>query len=166
MKIIELGKVVNVHGVHGEIKVNPYTDSPDFFKNFSSLMVDGKSYNLKGTKVAKGCAVLKLEGVDTVEAAELLRGKDVTVPEDMLPPPPKGRYYIKDLEGLNVFADGSPLGTLTEVMQTGANDVYVVVSPEGKEYLIPVVKEFVKKVDIENGRVEITHIRGITYDED
>ncbi len=166
MKNIELGKIVNVHGVHGEIKVTPYADGPEFLKNFKKVFVENKEFLVKSVKVAKGCSVLKLEGIDTVEQAEKLREKIVTVPENLLPVLPEGVYYIKDLEGMQVYADGDFLGTLTEVMKTGANDVYVVTNEDGKEFLIPSVPVFIKSRDIKNNRMDITHIRGITYDED
>ncbi len=166
MKNIELGKIVNVHGVHGEVKVNPYADGPEFLRNFSSVFVEGKEYAVKSVKVAKGCSVLKLEGVDTVEAAQKLRERVVSVPETALPKLPEGVFYIKDLEGMEVYAEGDYLGILTEVMKTGANDVYVVENAQGKEYLIPSVPVFIKNRDVEKKRMDITHIRGITYDED
>ena len=166
INFIELGKIVNTHGVHGEIKVNPYADTPAFLKNFKSVFIDGKEYKVKGVKEAKGCAVLKLETVDTVENANLLRGKTVLVPENALPTLPEGTYYIKDLIGMEVYADGDFLGVLTDVMQTGANDVYVVENSSKKEYLIPSVPVFIKSRDVAKKRMDITHIRGITYDED
>ena len=79
---------------------------------------------------------------------------------------PEGVYYVKDLEGMEVYADGELLGILTEVINAPANDVYVVENAQGKEYLIPSVPVFIKNRDIEKKRMDITHIRGITYDED
>ena len=70
MKSIEIGKIVNVHGVHGEVKVNPYTDGPEFFRNFKKITIDGKEYDVLSVKEAKGCSVLKLSGIDSVEQAE------------------------------------------------------------------------------------------------
>lgn len=166
MKNIELGKIVNIHGVHGEIKVNPYADGPEFLKNFKRVLVDKVFYDVLSVKVARGCAVLKLKGVDTVDGAEKLREKIVYVPENDLPRLPEGTFYVKDLVGMEVYADGDLLGTLTEVMFTGANDVYVVKNKEGKEYLIPAVPVFIKNRDVKAKRMDITHIRGITYDED
>jgi 16S rRNA processing protein RimM len=118
MKNVELGKIINVHGVRGEIKVMPYADGPEFFKNFKKVIIENVSYNVKSSKVARGCAVLKLEGVDTVEAATKLREKLVLVPESDLPALPEGVYYVKDLEGMEVFADGDFLGILTEVKRS------------------------------------------------
>lgn len=171
MNKIEIGKIVNVHGVHGEVKVLPYADSAAFFKNFKKVSVGGTEYSVLSVKTAKGCAVLKLEGIDSPEIAEKLREKLVTVEENLLPNPPKGSYYVKDLEGMKVYAHGESgeeelIGTLDEVMFTGANDVYSVISEKGKEYLIPAVKQFILKTDVEKKRMDITHIRGITYDED
>ncbi|MDP4117762.1 MAG: ribosome maturation factor RimM [Bacillota bacterium] len=166
MKTVELGEIINVHGVHGEIKVNPYADGPEFFKNFKALIIDNTRYEMKSVKITKGCAVLKLEGVDSVEDAQKLRNKTVFVPEDELPSQPEGTYYVKDLEGMEVYADGQLLGILTEVIFTGANDVYAVKNACGKEYLIPAVKQFIKSTDVKEKRMDITHIRGITYDED
>ena len=171
MNKTELGKIVNIHGVHGEVKVLPYADSAAFFKNFKKVIVSGTEYDVLSVKTAKGCAVLKLRGVDNPETAEKLREKLVTVEETALPKPPEGSYYVKDLEGMAVYAhkeDGEAelLGTLAEVIFTGANDVYSVVNEKGREYLIPAVKQFILKTDVEKKRMDITHIRGITYDED
>ena len=171
MNKIEIGKIVNIHGVHGEIKVLPYADSAAFFKNFKKIYIGGAAYAVLSVKTAKGCAVLKLEGLDNPLEAEKLREKTVTVQEADLPAPKEGTYYVKDLEGMEVYAHGEEgeaelLGILKEVIFTGANDVYSVINERGKEYLIPAVKHFIIKTDVKNKRMDITHIRGITYDED
>ena len=98
--------------------------------------------------------------------AEKMREKLVTVPENELPQLPEGVYYVKDLVGMEVYADGDLLGTLTEVINAPANDVYVVENAEGKEFLIPSVPVFIKSRNVAKKRMDITHIRGITYDED
>lgn len=171
MNKIEIGKIVNIHGVHGEIKVLPYADSAAFLKNFKEVYIGSAVYTVLSVKTAKGCAVLKLQGLDDPSAAEMLREKIVAVKESDLPAPKEGTYYVKDLEGMEVYAhnengEAELLGTLKEVIFTGANDVYSVINEKGKEYLIPAVKQFILKTDTKNKRMDITHIRGITYDED
>ncbi len=171
MNKIEIGKIVNIHGVHGEIKVLPYADNAAFLKNFKEVYIGSAVYTVLSVKTARGCAVLKLRGLDNPLEAEKLREKIVTVNESDLPAPKEGTYYVKDLEDMEVYAhyengEAELLGTLKEVIFTGANDVYSVINEKGKEYLIPAVKQFILKTDTKNKRMDITHIRGITYDED
>ena len=159
MDYIRIGMVSKPRGIRGEVKVIPLTDDIKRFSDLEYVFVeDGKSYrrlNVKGTRFGDGCAFLFLETVYTCDEAEKLRGKYICVDREHAVKLPEDRYFIFDLEGCRVVTDeGKELGEITEVMQPGANDVYVV--SDGKnEVLIPAVKSFVLDVDIEHKTVTV-----------
>lgn len=169
-KYLEVGQIVSTHGIKGEVRLNPWSDSPDFLNNFKYLYFspDEKSkVRLLASRSHGNISILKLEGIDSVEQAAALRNQilfmnraDVLLPE--------GSYFVQDLVGCYVFdADnGREYGTLSEVSVTGANDVWHIKSTDAKEYLIPVIPDVVILVDVENRRVEIRPLKGIFDDED
>ena len=132
---LQTGKIVSTHGVHGEVKLLPWADSPEFLLQFHTLYLDGKAYQVEQSRVQKTCVLLKLEGVDTVEAASALRDK--------------------------VYDGETMLGTLAEVMPTPANDVYVVKSEDGQEHLIPSVPDFVLERNLDEGYIRVRLIEGM-----
>lgn len=166
---IETGKIVGTHGVRGEIRVQPWTDTPKVFTAFKKLYLDEKGVhclNIKASRVHGNVCLVKADGVETVSKAEALRGKvlyinrcDITL-ED-------GQYLIDDIIGCTVIdADKDTVyGTVSEVSQTGANDVWHV-KKDGREYLMPNIPQFVKSVDIEKATVYVTPIKGVFDDED
>ena len=166
---LEIGKVVGTHGVRGEMRVEPWCDTPAFLTKFKKLYLQegASALRVQGARVHKSLVLLKVEGIDTVQDADAMRGmvlwidrKDVKLP--------KGRYFIQDLTGLSVLdADsGAVYGTLTDVLRTGANDVYEVTDGEGKTYLVPAVGEVIVSVDLKEGAMRIRPIKGIFDDED
>ncbi len=159
-------KIVNTHGVMGEMKAICLADSPMFFKKIKTLYIENKPYTLKGVKEHKGNLLLRLLEIDNMDKAETLKGKDVYVKREDAPALPKGRYYIVDLLGLSVMTAEGEIGKITDVFQTGSNDVYEVKSESGKKYYIPVIDDVVKEIDIENKRVFITPLKGLLDDED
>lgn len=166
---LETGKVVGAHGVRGELRVQAWCDSPDFLTKFKRLYLsaDGSGVlEILSARAHGNLVLVKARGVDTIEEAERLRGKtlylrrgDVTLEE--------GRYFVQDLIGCRVLdADSEePLGTVTEVSQTGANDVWHI-AKDGKEYLIPAIPDVVLAVDTEAGTVVIRPLKGIFDDAD
>ena len=134
---LQTGKIVSTHGVHGEVKLLPWADGPEFLLQFHTLYLDGKAYQVEQSRVQKTCVLLKLEGVDTVEAASALRDKVVSIARADAKLP-EGSLFIADLLGLPVYDGETMLGTLAEVMPTPANDVYVVKSEDGQELLLAV----------------------------
>lgn len=159
-------KIVNTHGVMGEMKAICLADSPAFFKKIKTLYIDNKPYTLKGLKEHKGNLLLRLLEIDSMDKAELLKGKDVYVKREDAPPLPKGRHYIVDLIGLSVMKEDGEIGKITDVFQTGSNDVYEVKSENGKKYYIPVIDDVVKEIDVEGGCVKIVPLKGLLDDED
>ena len=157
--LLEAGKLVNTHGVRGELKLLPYTDGPEFLLPFRALYwKDGSGVTVKSSRVQGTCLLLKLAGVDSIEAASPLIGKTLYFRRDD-PAIPSGTVFISDLIGLPVFSDGAEIGKITDVIQAPGNDVYVVKGQ--KEYMIPVVPAFVDPVQLSEGRVNVRLIEGM-----
>ena len=158
------GEIVNTHGVRGEMRVLPWADSPDFLLGFSAVYVDGEKHAVESCRVQKTCVLLKLEGIDTVEQAQALRGKTVEIARADTELP-AGTYFIADLIGMTVFdQSGVAIGELADVLSMPKHDVYVVRGE--REYLIPAVPEFIKKIDAEARTVSAVVIEGMASDAD
>ncbi len=159
MDYIRIGLVLKPQGIRGEIKVSCLSDRLDRFMDLDYVFVEDKGkytrYNVKGARLGDDCAFLFLEKIYDRDAAESLRNKYICVDREHAIKLPEGRYFIFDLVGCTVITDtGTVLGTLDEVMQPGANDVYVV--KNGKdEILIPAVKSFVLDIDVENKKITV-----------
>ncbi len=161
LPFIEAGEIVTTHGVRGEVKLLTWLDSPEDLLNFERCRIDGRQYALESVRVQKSCNLIKLEGIDTMEQAQRLRGKTLELyREDM----DDGVIFAAELIGMEVYANGTLLGQITEVLDYPGNKVYVVQGEH--EYLIPAVKEFVLSTDLEANRMETTIIEGMRSDED
>ena len=168
-KYLETGKIVGTHGIRGMVRVRAWSDSGEFLTNFKRFFLSPNGENeLKTLKIQPhgGVVLVAFKGIDTVEQAESLRGKTLYISREDIKLP-EGRYFIDDLIGCGVFdADsGVKYGEISEVSQTGANDVWHVRSGE-KEYLLPAIDEVIATVDPENERLEIRPMKGIFDDED
>ncbi len=166
---LETGKIVGTHGIRGMVRVKPWSDSGEFLNNFKRFFLSPDGENeLKAVKIQPhgGVVLIAFKGIDTVEQAESLRGKTVYICRDDITLP-DGRYFIDDLIGCEVFdADsGEKYGVISEVSQTGANDVWHIKSGD-KEYLLPAIDEVIVTVDPENETLEIRPMKGIFDDED
>lgn len=160
VEFLETGEIVTTHGVRGEMKVLPWGDGPDFLLNFSRVRIDGQEYKVEQCRIQKTCNLLKLEGIDTVEAAQALRGKTVEVYRSDAP---ADIVFVAELIGVRVIANGVEIGQVTDVLDYPANKVYVV---EGKySYMIPAVKQFVHSIDVDAGVMEVSVIEGMRTDE-
>lgn len=164
-KMLEIGKVVNTHGIRGELKIQPWCDDPMIYDELEYIYIDGKKYNIKRTRFHKNCEIVAVEGIDNINEAELLKNKIVTVPREDLGELPEGTYYIADLIGLEVRTDEKVLGRIFDVISTGSNDVYHVKREGKKDVLIPVIDDVVKKVNIDEGYVFVTLMKGLVDDE-
>jgi len=166
-QFLETGIFVGTHGLKGELRLQPWCDSPETLTEFDRLYLNGggDSFEITSAKVHKNIVIMKLNGVDDIESAERYRGKTVYLDRDSLELD-DGDYFIQDLIGCRVFdADsGQLLGELTDVSKTGANDVWHI-ARDGKEYLIPAIPDVVISVDIDDGKIIIRPLRGI-FDED
>ncbi len=168
-KYLEGGQIVGTHGVRGDLRVKPWCDSADFLRRFRTLYLDGGATPVKvlSSRVHKNQLLLRLEGVDSVERADLLRGR-VLCFDRADARLPQGRYFMDDLLGLNVYDADTFVyyGTLTEILRTGANDVYQVTSMDHKNYLLPAVAPVVREIDLKKGRMLVRPVKGIFDDED
>lgn len=165
---LESGKIVGTHGIKGELRIEPWCDSPEFLCAFKRLYFDenGKSFAEVKSRPHKNIVLCKIKGVDTVEDAETLRGRvvfisrnDITLGE--------GVNFVQDLIGLEVRDNdsGAVLGKITDVLRTGANDVYEITDDGGSAYLAPVIDEVVKEINIDGGYVRVYPMKGIFDDE-
>ncbi len=165
---LECGKVVTTHGVRGEVKLELWCDGFDFLAHFKRLYLEkgAKALTVEGARPQKNHALIKFEGVDSLEAALALRGKVLYI--DREDAPDTGGYFIQDLIGLEVVDadDGSLYGSLSDVSATGANDVYHIAFPDGKERLIPVIPQVVISIDLDQNRMQIRPLKGLFDDED
>lgn len=166
---LECGKIVGTHGVVGELKVQPWCDSPDELVGLARLYFDrgATPIQVRGARAHKSMALLKVEGVDTAEQAAALRGRVLYLDRADLPLA-EGEFFIQDLMGLSVVDadDGHRYGVLSDVTQTGANDVYHITFEDGSVRLIPVIDEVVIETDLEAGILRIRPLKGLFDDED
>ena len=165
-KYFRVGVIANTHGIRGEVKVYPTTDDINRFKKLKKCILDtGKEYidlNVESVKFFKNMVILKFKEYNNINDIEWYKGKDILVSRDNAVKLEKGEYYIADILGAKVILeDGSEFGVLEDVMQTGANDVYVVKTLDNKEVLLPKIDECVKKLDIENKIVTVHIMKGL-----
>ena len=168
-KYIETGKIVGTHGIRGEMRVQPWCDTPEFLTKFKTLYLDKNGENsvkITSSRAHKNIVLMKISGIDTIEKAETLRGKVLYLDREDTNLP-KGVFFQCDLIGCEVFdADSNEkLGEISDVSQTGANDVWHI-KKDGKEYLIPSIPDVVINVDIDENKVVIRPLKGIFDDED
>lgn len=160
--LLRVGVIANTHGVHGEVKVYPTTDDINRFKKLKEVILDTgkeqKQLEITGVKFFKNMAILKFKGIDSINDIEKYKGKDLLVTREYAIKLKKDEYFICDLIGCQaVTEDGTVIGELTEVLQTAANDVFVVQSADKKEVLIPYINDCVKDVFMEEKKV-IVHL--------
>lgn len=167
-RYLETGKIVGTHGVKGMVRVQAWSDNGEFLKKFKTFYTDCEGKNsLKATSVTPhgNVVLIGFKGIDTIEKAEALRNKVIYIDRNDVKLP-KGRYFISDLIGCSVFDTDTNeiLGTLSDVSQTGANDVWHI-KKDDKEYLVPAIDEVIVSVDIENQNAIIRPLKGIFDDE-
>ena len=166
-RYLEAGEIVGTHGVRGEVRVYPECDSPQVLEKLKKLYFDGGARAVKiKARAHKTIALIKLEGVDTVEEAAALRGQMLYLDRNDLKLP-KGTYFICDLIGLSVVDDDTDevYGECTDVSHTGSNDVYHMRATDGREILIPAIPSVVRKVDVDGGEIRIFPMLGLFDDE-
>ena len=165
-EFFQVGVITATHGIHGEVKVFPTTDDPNRFKKLKKVLLDTGIQKLElevaGVKFFKKFVILKFKEFDDINQVEKYRKCSLLVTRENAVRLKKNEYFIADLIGLKVYTeDGRFLGNLEDVMQTGANDVYQIVTEEGKEILIPAIKQCIRNVDIENGNMTVHLLEGL-----
>ncbi|MCR5088443.1 MAG: ribosome maturation factor RimM [Oscillospiraceae bacterium] len=158
---IEAGRVVSTHGVRGEVKIEVWLDSPEYLKSFPRVFLDGRALRLLSGRAQKQFLIAHLEGIDDINAAMPLKGKTVFIAREDAHLAP-GAYFIQDIIGARVISEtGEEIGTLEEVLERPASDIYLVRDREGAERLIPAVPAFILHVDAEAGTITVRLIEGM-----
>lgn len=156
---LETGEIVNTHGIAGEVKLMPWSDSPAFLLDFKTLYVDGKALEVQSARVHKTALLVKFKGYEDVNTAMALKGRRVSIARKDAKLAP-GQFFLADLIGLTVKDEaGETLGILKEVLTPSRQNVYVV---EGQSiHMIPAVPEFIKRVDVDAGEMVVSLIEGM-----
>ena len=165
-QLLQVGVISSTHGVRGEVKVFPTTDDVKRFKKLKKVILDtGKEQlplEIEGVKFFKQFVILKLRGIDNINDIEKYKGKRLLVDREHAVKLKKDEYFIADMIGMDVFTeDGELFGALKDVMETGANDVYIIEMSDGKEVLVPAIKQCILDVDIENRKMVIHLLEGL-----
>lgn len=160
LQFIEAGEIVTTHGVKGEVKVLPWIDSPEDLCEFDRCRIDGTEYKVESCRVQKSCNLVKLSGVDTMEAAQAMRGKILQLYREDID---DEVIFAAELMGMEVFCDGNCIGKITDVLDYPGNSVYVVTGEH--EYMIPAVKQFILSTDLDRNAMQVRLIEGMRSDE-
>jgi 16S rRNA processing protein RimM len=165
MNSILIGKIINIHGVKGEVKIYAYTDDVDNLLSLKEVYFDKeltKKVKIISFKVHKGMLLAKLEGINTIEAGESLKNQDIYIIKQELDKLDEDTFYVEDLIGLDVFdMENNLIGKLTYVMPTGANDVYEIDTKENGKIYLPATVQVIKKVDLENKKMYVEIMDGL-----
>ena len=156
---IEAGEIVTTHGVRGEVKVMPWLDSPQMLCELDRCRIDEKEYKIEACRVQKTCNLVKLQGIDTMEEAQAMRGKTVLLYREDLD---EDLIFAAELIDVDVFCDGVNIGKITEVLDYPGNAVYVV---GNGQYMIPAVKAFILSTDLNKNEMQVKLIEGMRSDE-
>ncbi|WP_099468179.1 ribosome maturation factor RimM [Konateibacter massiliensis] len=164
--LLQVGVITQTHGIKGEVKVFPTTDDVNRFKKLKNVLLDTGKENIEleieGVKFFKQYVILKFKGIDNINDVEKYKGKNLLVTRENAVKLKKNEYFIADMIGMKVVTDEErDFGTLKEVLVTGANDVYVVTTTEGKEVLLPAIKQCILDVDIENQIMKVHIMKGL-----
>lgn len=161
LQFVEAGQIVTTHGIKGEVKVLPWLDSPEDLCDFDRCRIDGKEYVIEQCRVQKTCNLVKLSGIDTMEAAQAMRGKAIELYREDID---DEVIFAAELIGMEVFCEGRLIGKIRDVLDYPGNSVYVV---KGEyEYMIPAVKEFILSTDMQKNEMQVRVIEGMRSDED
>jgi len=153
-KKLEVGKYVNTFGIKGEIKVFPYIG---YFDKLKKIYIKNEEYEIERVRSKKNILIVKLKDIDDINQIEKFKGSIVTIDEGDRPELPKGKYYVGDLIGMEVYTDdGKLLGTLDQILNTGANDIYQV-----GEILLPDIPDVIKEIDVEKRRIVVHLLEGL-----
>lgn len=162
----EIGQIVNTSGLKGILKIKPFTDDIKKFSNLKTIYIKTKSglteFKIEQVRYVKNMVMIKLAGIDTVEEAEKYRNLYIKILRDQEEELEAGSYYVVDILGCKVNTDANQeLGKIVDVFQTGSNDVYVVKDEQGKQILLPAIKQVIKNVDIKNKIITVHLLEGL-----
>ncbi len=159
-QFLEAGRIINTHGIRGELKVEPWTNGPEFLTGFKRFFIDETPVKVLSSRIQKGFVFIILEGVNDIDSAVRLKNRILYIDRDdaILD---DGEYFLQDIIGLSVLDNdsGAELGKLADILDLPSGNVYVVRGD--REILIPAVPEFIKRVDVDNGTVSVKLIEGM-----
>ena len=160
LQFVEAGEIVTTHGVRGEVKVLPWLDDAEMLCEFDRCRIEGKEYTMEQVRVQKTCNLVKLNGIDTMEAAMMMRGKTIELYREDID---EEVIFAAELIGMEVYTEDKCIGKIREVLDYPGNSVYVI---KGEyEYMIPAVKQFILSTDMEGNRMQVKLIEGMRSDE-
>lgn len=164
--LLKVGVITTTHGVRGEVKVFPTTDDAERFLDISYVLLDtGKEMlrlEIQGVKFFKNLAILKFKGIDNINDIEKYKGRDLWIPREEAQELGEDEYYIGDLIDMQVrLEDGSSFGVVKDVLETGANDVYVVTREDGQEVLLPAIHECILDVNLDENVMTVHLMKGL-----
>ena len=162
METIEFGKIVNTHGLKGEVKVYSYTDNEKKILKLKKVYIRGKEYKVESMRLQKQMFLMKLQGVDDIDQTKFLMNEMCFREVEKNESNDDEGYFIKDLVGIEVIdVNGNVIGTLKEVFRTGANDVYEVVDKNNKSIYLPAIKKVIKSIDISSHKMTVELMEGL-----
>ena len=166
MDFLEIGKIINTHGLKGEVKISVWTDAPDDFENLRYVLTksgdEEKRLNISGIKYQKNNIIVKFREINSIEDAQNYKNAVLYVPKSELGELPENVYYIADLIDSEIFSEtGEKIGVLRDVFSTGSNDVYDIKRENAKNLLVPIIDGVVKSVDTDNKKIVIKTPEGL-----
>ena len=165
MDLLEVGKIVNTHGLRGEVKVVPWTDCPEVFADIDVYVKKKSEYerlDVKGIKYQKNNLIVRFSQITDINMAEKYKNQVIYAEREILGELPEGVYYIADLIGLDIVTeDGEKIGTVSDVFNTGSNDIYEVKREGKKNLLLPVIDDVVLNIDVDGGKITVRMMDGL-----
>lgn len=163
--LLKVGVITTTHGIRGEVKIFPTTDAERFLDLHYVMLDTGRDFrrlDIQNVKFFKNLVIMKFKGIDNINDIEMYKQRELWVPREEAQELEEDEYYIGDLIGMEVLLeDGSKFGELKDVMETGANDVYIVETKEGEEVLLPAIKDCILDVDVENNTMTVHLMKGL-----
>ena len=160
LQFVKAGEIVTTHGIKGEVKVMCWLDDPEMLCEFDRCRIDGKDFEIEQCRVQKTCNLVKLAGINDMDAAQAMRGKTIELYREDID---DEVIFAAELIGMEVFCNGEMIGKIKEVLDYPGNSVYVIKGT--REYMIPAVKEFILSTDMEKNEMQVKLIEGMRSDE-
>lgn len=162
MEYIEFGKIVNTHGIKGEVKIYSYTDNPSNILKLKKVYIENVEYQVERIRLASNMFILKLKGIDRIEDTENIKNKEIYREVLKKEKESTEEFFVRDLIGLDIVdEEENKIGILSDVINTGANDIYIVKREAQKELLLPAIKQVVKNIDIKNKKIVVKVMEGL-----
>ena len=162
MEYIEFGKIVNTHGIKGEVKIYSYTDNPSNILKLKKVYIENVEYQVERIRLTSNMFILKLKGIDRIEDTESIKNKEIYRVVLKKEKESTDEFFVRDLIGLDIVdEEENKIGILKDVINTGANDIYIVKREAQKELLLPAIKQVVKNIDIKNKKIVVKVMEGL-----